>query len=396
MRNLVSGIPVTNTTLIVLITIARLWYRLVTLKRLRADDWWMVAAVLFLIGYTASQIGVNVYGSGYHTINVPDAWLEPHWHYSTGYCGYYIVVSCIKASVCFCFLEILPHHLKALRFWVYGLCALIVSLGITMTFSWLFACQPFLSNFDWDVLASYCINYDIFRWLWIAVSVPIDVVLLYVPYKLLKKMRLQTHEQRILKLIFGANLLGTITCILGIYGVYENRTTNQLDQFYVETIFIMLNDIEILMYTLGATFPVYSRVIIQKVSASIRHPADQNFSSWARNVPTLFRSFVWKEDSNATHMKDLPNHQGRDRTDQKWVLDKNTKVFDTPNNTAEEGSRTGILVRERDLEPGCTPWFSLKLENGSTSENEAILLRSESGTSSGVGHQVSIEESQAV
>lgn len=109
--------------------------------------------------------------------------------YSLGFCGYYIIVSCIKASVCFCLLEIrmfilppciaarecivgdihanfeiVPSHLRSLRYWVYGLCALILSLGAALSFAWLFECVPVLSNFEYDVLADYCVNYDIFRW----------------------------------------------------------------------------------------------------------------------------------------------------------------------------------------------------------------------------------------
>ncbi|RFU27184.1 hypothetical protein B7463_g9155, partial [Scytalidium lignicola] len=326
---------ITANSLTFLITIARLWYRFATLKRFRGDDWWMVAAILFLIGYTASQVGSNIYGSGYHTINVPDAWLEWHWHFTVGYCGYYIIVSLIKASVCFCFLEIL----------------------------------------------------------WVGLSIPIDLVLIFVPLKLLRSMKLHPREQRLLKLIFSANLLGTITCALGIYGVWENRTAAQLDEFYNETIFIMLNDIEILMYTLGATFPVFSRYIINILPTSARRPTDENFSSWARNIPTLFRSFAMREDGNVTPMEDLPNQHEQNRTPEKGV----TEIFETRNKTVQQGNKRNIVVRERKMEPGCTHWFSLKPEDGSTSENEAILrLRSDSGTSSGAGLRPSTEGTPSV
>ena len=43
--------------------------------------------------------------------------------------------------------------------------------------------------------------------------------------------------------------------MLEIYGVYEDRVTETLDAFYQEVTWIMLNDIEILMYALGASFP---------------------------------------------------------------------------------------------------------------------------------------------
>ncbi len=78
---------------------------------------------------------------------------------------------------------------------------------------------------------------------------------MWIPFQILKLARLREHEQRILKMVFCATLLGTITCTIGIYGAYETRTSNGNDGFYDETAFIMMNDIEILMYALGATFP---------------------------------------------------------------------------------------------------------------------------------------------
>ena len=41
----------------------------------------------------------------------------------------------------------------------------------------------------------------------------------------------------------------------GIYGAYETRTAEVFDAFYQETPFIMLNNIELFMYALGASLP---------------------------------------------------------------------------------------------------------------------------------------------
>jgi hypothetical protein len=105
---------------------------------------------------------------------------------------------------------------------------------------------------------------------WIALNIPIDVCILIIPAQLLKKVQLREHERRILKMVFSATLLGTLTWwayspthrqyrltrngTIGIYGVYETRTDVQIDGFYQETAFIM-NDIEILVYAVGASFP---------------------------------------------------------------------------------------------------------------------------------------------
>lgn len=48
-----------------------------------------------------------------------------------------------------------------------------------------------------------------------------------------------------------------------------------------------MNDIEILMYALGASFPVLSKYIVQRVDPG---PSAQhlNFTSWARAIPDFF------------------------------------------------------------------------------------------------------------
>ncbi|KAJ5052357.1 uncharacterized protein L3040_002108 [Drepanopeziza brunnea f. sp. 'multigermtubi'] len=275
-------------SLSLIVIAARLLYRRKKFNMLKGDDIWMAIAGLLLIGLYASQLGAVRFGSGLHMQNVPHYWREMHWHFQTGFSAYYLVVSCIKLSVCFCFLQILTHNLKGLRYCVYGLCVVTGSLGLVCAIPWNFGCQPFLSNFYWSVTSESCINYDIFRWLWISVSVPIDIAIMSVPLRILNRVRLRAVEKRILQMVFCATLLGTICCIIGIYGSYKTRTVESQQLFYNETPFIMMNDIEIFAYTLGASFPVLSGYIVTK--ADRPNPPCSNFTSWARYVPDLFLS----------------------------------------------------------------------------------------------------------
>ena len=146
--------------------------------------------------------------------------------------------------MCFTFLEIckycvvlkpvlsltwpsVPHHRMALRYTVFGLTTVIGLLGLALTFAWMFQCTPFLSNFLYSVNATSCVNYDIFRWsmyeetsillykltyiVWIGLSIPIDLLILAVPLRILHQTRMPERERRILRLVFSANLLGTMT-----------------------------------------------------------------------------------------------------------------------------------------------------------------------------------------
>ncbi|CZT10298.1 hypothetical protein WAI453_009384 [Rhynchosporium graminicola] len=280
-------ICVCNSLTLILI-VSRLIYRWRKIKKLRNDDMWMAVAGVFVMALFASQLGANFYGSGLWMRSVKKAWRPWHWRFSIGFSAYYIVVSCIKLSVCCCFLQILTYNLKSLRYCVFGLCAIIASLGAVCTFPWIFGCSPFLSNFYWSVPMDSCTNYDIFRWLWISVSVPVDLVIMSVPLRILNRVRLRVHEKRILQMVFCATFLGTLACLVGIYGSFRTRTVESNELFYNEVTFIMMNDIETFCYALGASFPVLSRYIVAKTDPG-PDPTHANFSSWARYIPDFFR-----------------------------------------------------------------------------------------------------------
>jgi len=63
-------------------------------------------------------------------------------------------------------------------------------------------------------------------------------------------------------MVFSANLFGTATCIIGFYGIWSDRFDSTIDLTYSEAPFIITNDLEILFYTLGASFPVLSPYLI--------------------------------------------------------------------------------------------------------------------------------------
>ncbi|KAL2061037.1 hypothetical protein VTL71DRAFT_9089 [Oculimacula yallundae] len=305
-------ICVCNSLTLILI-VARLIYRRRKFKKLKSDDIWMGVAGVFLIALFASQLGANVYGSGLHMKNVKKAWRPWHWRFTIGFSAYYIVVSCIKLSVCCCFLQILTYNLRTLRYCVFGLCAIIASLGTVCTLIWVFGCSPFLSNFDWRVPMDSCTNFDIFRWLWISISVPIDLIIMSVPLRILNRVRLRLHEKRILQMVFCATFLGTIACLVGIYGSFKTRTVKSNELFYNEVAFIMMNDIEVFMYALGASAPVLSRYIVAKTDPG-PDPTHANFSSWARYIPDFFRD-TSLQDTRHSHRNSHRNTTRRTTLD---------------------------------------------------------------------------------
>lgn len=56
---------------------------------------------------------------------------------------------------------------------------------------------------------------------------------------------------------------------MGIYGSYKTRTVETNDLYYNEVAFIMMNDIEVFAYTLGASFPGMFYLLYPYQSTSI-------------------------------------------------------------------------------------------------------------------------------
>ena len=83
-------------------------------------------------------------------------------------------------------------------------------LGITESCIWIFQCRPFLSNFVYEIDSVWCIPLDPVHYLWVAISIPIDLAIISIPFEILRQTNLKRHERRVLLLVFGANLLGTI------------------------------------------------------------------------------------------------------------------------------------------------------------------------------------------
>jgi len=271
--------------LAVIIIIARTYMRKKKLKHLRPDDWWIISAGIVLVCiWSPCQIAANVYGSGLHWKNMTEEGRKKFWIATWGFSGYYIITSLIKVSILHCHLGLLPETFKKFRLCVKGLCVFIMCLGLTETAMWNFDCKPFLSNFVWEIPGDTCLDLDVPRYVWVALSVMIDLIILWIPFRILADTKLAQHEKRALMFVFAANLLGTITCLVGVYGIYMDRWDSIIDSVFTETTFIITNHIEVLMYTLGASFPVLSPYLVAKAGQA--HNGRFQLSSF---IPTIIK-----------------------------------------------------------------------------------------------------------
>ncbi|KAJ6263118.1 hypothetical protein Dda_1677 [Drechslerella dactyloides] len=224
----------TNSLSIIAITL-RTYFRWRKTKRFGKDDWWLIAA-----------------GS------------------MSGWAFYFIIASMIKVATCMYYLRFIPDHRTRLQHFVYVLSTSAIIIGLVQAGVWVFNCSPVESNFIYNVEHMACPPVDKARWSWIVFSILVDSALLWIPWRILQQSGLPTAERRVLKLVFAANLLGTLTCIGNVYGVvtfegnpyYDSYGALDDDFTHSEAAFILINNAEVLMYVIGACFPVLSPYLV--------------------------------------------------------------------------------------------------------------------------------------
>jgi hypothetical protein len=111
----------------------------------------------------------------------------------------------------------------------------------------------------------------------VGASVIFDAILAGIPCIILKKVRLESHKRHALRVVFSANILGSmawyeffpiparyavirnhwsanIVSLVGIYGIWSDRNSEAaVDVTWVCSPFVIINDFEILMYAIGAS-----------------------------------------------------------------------------------------------------------------------------------------------
>ncbi|KAK7725106.1 hypothetical protein SLS57_004019 [Botryosphaeria dothidea] len=92
---------------------------------------------------------------------------------------------------------------------LYVICFISISLSIAVMLVWFFQCRPFMSNFSFKSKVQWCLNIDAARYTWAAVSIVIDLALVYTPIVMVRQVHLSKREVKVLYVVFCGNLLGT-------------------------------------------------------------------------------------------------------------------------------------------------------------------------------------------
>ncbi|EPS38302.1 hypothetical protein H072_8108 [Dactylellina haptotyla CBS 200.50] len=315
----------------------RTYFRWQKIKTFGKDDWWLIAAGIILVClYFPALLVSNRMGSGLYVENIPFENRQALWLSMSGWAFYFIIASMIKVATCMYYLRIIPDHRQRLQHFVYVLSSAIMVLGIVEAGIWVFNCSPVQGNFIYNIEGTECPPVDKARWSWIIFSILVDSALLWIPWRILQQSGLPTAERRVLKLVFGANLLGTLTCVANVYGILAfdgTLSTHTGDDFtHSEAAFILINNGEVLMYVIGACFPVLSPYLVSLARSHVGSKRKSTtLPSW-RVSPIEAHQYPRRE-SNAKRV-------GNEQTGLNTVLESDERAIMAP-----EGSDAGDCRR---------------------------------------------------
>ncbi|KAF3929888.1 hypothetical protein AA313_de0200432 [Arthrobotrys entomopaga] len=365
-------ICLTNSLAIIAISL-RTYFRWRKMKGFGRDDYWLIAAGVILICiYFPTLLVSNRMGSGLYVENIPFENRQALWLSMSGWAFYFIIASMIKVATCMYYLRIIPDQFSRLQHFVYVLSSAIMILGLIEACIWIFNCTPVIGNFVYNAEDVSCPSVTNARWSWIVFSVVVDLAMLWIPSWILRQSGLPTAERRVLKLVFAANMLGTLTCAANIYGVlnFEGSNNVQGDDFtHSEAAFILINNGEVLMYVIGACFPVLSPYLVSLARSHVgSRRKSTTLPSW-RISPIEANQYARRE-SNA-------KNAGHDRAELDTVLESDERAI-----MAREGSDAGECRRVYTAttmavsltpEPGNEGMGGLRLSDGYSLNGETSI-----------------------
>ncbi|KAE9376307.1 hypothetical protein N431DRAFT_400438 [Stipitochalara longipes BDJ] len=189
---------------------ARLYAKISLLKKIQNDDYMIILAVPFTLGFSIMQMLQTRNGSGYHMWDVPLPKFITYFYWGGifGSLTYGLGTLFIKASILLFYLR-LPST-RAFKIVTY--LTLVVACGYCLfgAFTWLFMCRPIRAYWDLTVKGT-CLNFKIAFLVGGALNVATDLVMLLLPLWVLRPLRLPLKQKVGVTVIL---MTGSFVCVV--------------------------------------------------------------------------------------------------------------------------------------------------------------------------------------
>ncbi|KAL4801581.1 hypothetical protein BDV18DRAFT_148918 [Aspergillus unguis] len=352
------------TSLATIFVLARLYTRTKLIKRIEANDWMIIIALILSYVFMAFFVVEALNGIGMHYVDIPsDIYINQMKAFWVTIPFYNAALLCAKASILMQYFRIFPSRRMRHACWV--MLAILATYGTWAVLSAFLNCVPVAKFWDPSVPGS-CLSST---GLWFSnagMHIATDLAILVIPIPALAKLELPKKQRVALILIFA---MGGFVCITSICRLVSlKKISDSSDPTYDNVAAAAWSAVEcnvgIICACLPTLRPLVARIIPQLLSLkSDRHARRGNSRS-----NTKYKSKSKSDIHPASSYWDLPGGVGVSTTITTHVDEIEDRIYDGTNGDRFTGSKYK-----------CGYAFGVPLVAGLASTQARVYVGSEQG-----------------
>ncbi|EXJ85303.1 hypothetical protein A1O3_05978 [Capronia epimyces CBS 606.96] len=225
-----SAVTIIMTVLATVFIAARFYTRIWLVKSIKQDDWWILAAWVLAVGFSASICIAVKYGLGKHKAAIADGSFvllrKAEYTFSILYNPALMLT---KTSIIVFYLSVMSKDVDPVFKWCNWLTLALVNLvGASLTFYNIFQCRPVAAGYQYptpshakctDILTLYLSSAP--------VNIITDIAVLFLPMPILTGLRLPRKQKIILVITFSFGGFAAVVDVVRI-AYLQNAALNRL------------------------------------------------------------------------------------------------------------------------------------------------------------------------
>ncbi|KAF2465722.1 uncharacterized protein BDR25DRAFT_378393 [Lindgomyces ingoldianus] len=287
-----TGVATAMTAVSVIIVALRFYSRQIIVRNFGKDDWMMLVALIFTIGYLACIYVLRENGMGYSGNELK---LSQMTNMITTTLGieiiYYIVVYAIKTSILFFYLRIAVEKSfeRGCKLTIWLLTVFVAICVICC----LTQCIPLHKMWDFTGLVNgHCINTTAFFYFTSSFNIVTDIWILALPVKTLMSIQRPGREKAALIFVFG---LGIFSCIASIVRLHSIRIyTESKDPFYDSVPINIWSMIEVNIGIWCASIPSLKALFFKAQRERTRGTAGYKYHTFYKRSCLFYDNPTWQ------------------------------------------------------------------------------------------------------
>lgn len=293
-----SAVTIAITGLATVFVAARFYTRIWLVKSIKQDDWWILAAWVLAVGFSASICVAVKFGLGKHKADIADSSFgtlrEAEYAFSILYNPALMLT---KTSIVVFYLSVMSKDVDPVFKWCNWLTLALVNLaGAALTLYNIFQCRPVAAGYQYPTPADGKCTDIVTLYLSSApVNIITDIAILFLPMPILTGMRLPRKQKIILVVTFSfgafvavvdviriaylqSAALNRFKLVKGVSGT-NTRVVEQNDFSWYASLSFMWSAVEVCIGIICACVPSLKPLFLRFLPSFIRDAGDDLMAS---------------------------------------------------------------------------------------------------------------------